>query len=169
MVLDAFRGHFDKVVKEHNAKHKLLSWLLMDGGITPKAQPLDVLVNKIFKGFFRDLFEDWSLNAPLHPVSGHPLAPSRQLLAGWVVQAWEKVPVDLIKRAWEVSGYRPSDQLEGEARSTEIVESDRRELGSMVKKIAGTDAMDAWIDRTNGNDEPFPESDDNVDWDVGTE
>ena len=58
LVLDAFRGHFDKKVKAHNANHPLLKWLMMDGGITPNAQPLDILINKFFKGFFRDLFEE---------------------------------------------------------------------------------------------------------------
>ena len=81
LVLDAFRGHFDKKVKAHNANHPLLKWPMMDGGITPKTHPLDVLINKIFKGFFRDLFEEWSLNALTNPKNGHPLAPSRQLLA----------------------------------------------------------------------------------------
>ena len=46
LVLDAFRGHFDKKVKAHNANHPLLKWLMMDGVITPKAQPLDVLIKK---------------------------------------------------------------------------------------------------------------------------
>ena len=53
----------------------------MDGGITSKAHSLDVLINRVFKGFFRDLFEEWSLNAPTNPKTGHPLAPSCQLLA----------------------------------------------------------------------------------------
>ena len=57
LVLDAFRGNFDKKVKAQNANHPLLKWLMMDGGITPKSQPLDVLINKVFKGFFCDLFE----------------------------------------------------------------------------------------------------------------
>ena len=57
LVLDAFRGHFDKKIKAHNANHPLLKWLMMDGDITPKSQPLDVLINKVFKEFFRDLFE----------------------------------------------------------------------------------------------------------------
>ena len=57
LVLDAFRDNFDKKVKAHNANHQLLKWLTMDGGITPKAQPLDILINKVFKGFFRDLFK----------------------------------------------------------------------------------------------------------------
>ena len=33
LVLDAFRGHFYKKVKAHNANHPLLKWLMMDGGI----------------------------------------------------------------------------------------------------------------------------------------
>ena len=45
MLLDAFRGHFDKKVKAQNENHTLLKWLMMGGGITPKAQPLDVLIN----------------------------------------------------------------------------------------------------------------------------
>ena len=57
LVLDAFWGHFENKVKAHNANHPLLKWLMVDGGITPKSQPLDVLINKVFKGFFRDLFK----------------------------------------------------------------------------------------------------------------
>ena len=34
----------------------LLKWLMVDGSITPKDQPLDVIINKVFKGLFRDLF-----------------------------------------------------------------------------------------------------------------
>ena len=57
LVLDSFWGHFDKKVKAQNANHPLLKWLMVDGGITPKAQPTDVIINKVFKGLFRDLFE----------------------------------------------------------------------------------------------------------------
>ena len=50
-VLDAFRGHFYKKVKAHNANYPFLKWLMMYGGITPKAQPLEILINKVFKGW----------------------------------------------------------------------------------------------------------------------
>ena len=52
LVLDAFREHFDKKVKAVTEPIQELLWLLMDGGITPVAQPLDVLINKVFKGFY---------------------------------------------------------------------------------------------------------------------
>ena len=77
---------------------------MMDGGITPKSQPLKVLINKFFKGFSSDLFEEWSLNSPTNPKTGHPLAPYCQLLAQWIVKAWAKVPKELVRKSWEVCG-----------------------------------------------------------------
>ena len=65
---------------------------MVNGGITPKAQPLGILNKKVFKGFFHDFFKEWPLNAPTNPNTGHPLAPSRQLLAQWIVKAGVKVP-----------------------------------------------------------------------------
>ena len=79
---DAFRGHHDKIVKERNARHPLLQWLMMHGGITPKFQPLDVLVNRVTKGYFRDKFEEWSLNAPTDPKTGYPLSSSEEDRSG---------------------------------------------------------------------------------------
>ena len=78
---DAFSGHYDKNVKSRNKLHPLFVWLMMHGGITSKFQPLDVLVNKVVKGYFRDLFEEWSLNAPINEKTDCPYPPSRQLLA----------------------------------------------------------------------------------------
>ena len=77
---------------------------MMDGGITPKAHPLDVIINIVFKGLFRDLSKEWSLNAPTNPKTGHPLAPSRQLLAQWIVKAWAKVQKEPVRKLWEIYG-----------------------------------------------------------------
>jgi len=160
LVLDAFRGHSDKKVKAVTEPMENLDWHMMDGGITPKAQPLDVMVNKIFKGLFRDMFEEWSLNAPIHPKSGHPLPPSRQLLAQWVVMAWEKVPEELVRKAWVVSGYTSMKDLQEKATSRELVQYSSEQLGSMVENIAGADAMMAWIDEANDTEPEFPEEED---------
>ena len=161
-------------VKEFTKQHELLHWLLMDGGITPKAQPLDVLINKIFKGFFRDLFEEWSLNAPINEKTGHPYAPSCQLLAQWVVQAWDRISEDLVRKAWAVCGYRPVEDLEGEATSDAVVEYSQQELGTIVERIMGDDARMAWIDEANEREPPLPEDSDDErelgwDWTEGWE
>ena len=60
LVLDAFQGNIDKKVKANNANHPLLKWLMMDGGITPKAQPLDVPINKVFKSAPQWMNSQWS-------------------------------------------------------------------------------------------------------------
>ena len=108
-----------------------------------------------------DLFEEWSLNAPINDQTGHPYAPSRQLLAMWVVQAWKKIPEELVKKAWVVSGYTDMVDLEDQAASREIVEYSTEDLGSMVEKYVGDDAMMAWIDECNEHDPDFlfPEED----------
>ena len=133
LVLDAFRGHFDQKVKAVTDPMDLLDWLLLDGGITPKAQPLDVLINKVSKGFFRDLFEEWCLQCPIHPTTGHPYPPTRQLLAQWVVQAWEKVPEYLVKRSWEVCGYKSIESIRTDSTSNAIVEYNDQALGTEVE------------------------------------
>jgi hypothetical protein len=79
LLLDAYKSHYAAEVKAITEPMELLNWLLMDGGITPKAQPLDVLINKVLKGLFRDRYEQWALHAPVNPTTGHPFAPSPEL------------------------------------------------------------------------------------------
>ena len=166
VLCDAFSGHFARVVKDFNSRHELLKWLMMDGGITPKSQPLDVLVNKVVKGLFRDLFEEWSLMAPMNETTGHPYPPSRQLLAQWLVQAWKRVPESLIKKAWDVAGYRSIENLEKEAVSDAIVDYSKQDLGSIVEELGGEDAMMAWIDDANEREDFSDDSDSDSDgWD----
>ena len=144
---------------------------MMDGGITPKAQPLDVIINKVFKGFFRDLFEEWSLNAPTNPKTGHPLAPSRQLLAQWIVKAWAKVPKEPVRKSWEVYGYKSTEDLsnEEETASVAVINYSQEQLGTMIENISGDDARMAWIDEANDRQPVFPKEDNDVSWDVGTD
>ena len=158
-------------MKAHNANHPLLKWLMMDGGITPKAQPLDVLINKIFKGFFRGLFEEWSLNVPTNPKTGHPLDPSRQLFAHWIVKAWAKVPKELVRKSWEVCEYKSTEGLnnEEEMESVAVINYSQEQLGTMIENIAGDDARMVRIDEANERQTIFPKEDNNVSWGVGTD
>ena len=144
---------------------------MMGGGITPKAQPLYVLINKFFKGFFRDLFKECSLNVPTNPNTGHPLAPSRQLFAQWIIKAWAKVPKELVRKSWEVCGYKSTEDLsnEEETASVAVIHYSQEQLGTMIVTISGDDARMAWIDEANDRQPVFPKEDNDVSWDVGTD
>ena len=75
VLVDDFCGHSDMQAEEVTVSMSdVLKWEIMASGITPKAQPLNVLVNKVFKGYFCDLFKKWSLNRP-NKKTGNSLSP----------------------------------------------------------------------------------------------
>ena len=144
---------------------------MMDGGITPKAQPLDVLINKVFKVFFRDLSEEWSLNAPTNPNSGHPLAPYCQLHAQWIVKAWYKVPKELVRKLWEVCRFMSTEDLsnEEETSSVAVINYYQEQLGTMIENIPVDDTIMEWINEANDCQPVFPKEDNDFSWYVGSD
>jgi len=167
ILVDDFRGHSDKRVKERTEPMSdVLNWEIMAGGITPKAQPLDVLINKVFKGYFRDLFEAWSLCAPINEKNGNPLPPSRQLLANWILTAWDKISPALVVKAWEVCGYKTQKQLKADAEDMgAITVWSAESLGAVVERAAGNDALTHFLHDVENLAEPeFPEDGEEEEW-----
>ena len=62
---DEFRGHSSKEWNESNLGNgefkKILRWEMMKGGLTPVRQPLDKVVNKVFKGYLCDIYDMWEI------------------------------------------------------------------------------------------------------------
>lgn len=86
------------------------------------------------------------LTAPVHEETGNPIAPTRQMISNWVVKAWEKVPEELVYKAWLVGGYKYPTSADGYELCTAIVEaktdSERRALiVKMVGSVPGPDAV----------------------------
>ena len=77
----------------------------MAGGITPKSQPIDAFVAKVFKGLLREYYDNYMLNADENEA-GNPIPPSRQLMAICVVEAWNDVPEEIIQKSRKVCGYK---------------------------------------------------------------
>lgn len=69
-------------------------------GLTPKIQPCDGRVNKLFKSNLSDLYDDHMACSVTRTANGYPEPPSRGLLAQWVKKAWNDVDADTIRRIW---------------------------------------------------------------------
>ena len=111
LLWDEFRAHSSAVVKEYCQSLPFFHPEIIPGGLTPVAQPLDKVINKVFKAYFRDLYDLYILTAPIGNTV-NPQAPSRQLLATWVVQAWDMIPEELVRKSWTACGYPAEKDLE---------------------------------------------------------
>ena len=136
---------------------------MIHGGITPNFQPLDVMVNKVVKGHFRDLFEEWSLHSPINPNPSYPYPPLRQLFACWLLAAWIRVSEELVGKSWIIVGYRTSGELGREVNSSALVYYSEADSGSIVEDLTGDAGGMAWMYHDNGKEDPFPDMDNNVD------
>ena len=87
---------------------------------------------------------------------GHPITPSRQLCATWVVNAWEKVRPELIRKAWQLANYKSVDEIERENCGSEIVIFNEDHI---VREIALIDeeAVDHYLAEDNILDDELEE------------
>ena len=89
---------------------------LVPGGLTPKLQPCDGLVNKLFKAHMSRLDDDHMSSPEVgRDKNGYPEAPSRGLLARWVKKSWGGRSADGIRARWKKAGLLPFDGSEDEA------------------------------------------------------
>ena len=107
ILCDNFKSHSAEMVKDFKldpSQREKLKFDIMKGGFIPVGQPLDKIVNKVFKGYLRDLYDIRSLMAFVNPCTGHQCPPSRQPLRTWIVQAWLNITESLCRKAWNACG-----------------------------------------------------------------
>jgi len=68
-------------------------------------QPPDVSWNCPFKTRVRQQYEDWMLHGE-RPLTkgGNPAPPPMSVYLEWIVNAWEKLPRDLIAQSFKTCG-----------------------------------------------------------------
>ena len=83
------------------------------GGLTPLAQPLDVVVNKPFKDSLCYHYHQWLLEQveSAHNPEAAMEAPTRQQLSGWIVAAWNEFPEEILRTSFTSCGI--SNKLDG--------------------------------------------------------
>lgn len=102
LFLDSYRCHMMTSVV-HAIEELGVEVVHIPGGCTSLTQPVDVGFNKPFKNRMRDLWEAWLVTDGI--VDGKATAPTRQLIAGWIDEAFSDIPVQIIQNAWLHGAY----------------------------------------------------------------
>jgi hypothetical protein len=99
IVLDAFKCHMLSSVV--NAIEALgCDVLYIPGGCTYLCQPVDVGINGPFKRELKRQWEEW-----VEDVGSDLEAPSRRIVAEWVINACAEIPSATIRSAWRKKGF----------------------------------------------------------------
>ena len=90
------QGTCNRINKKLAAKLKT-HLAVIPGGLTSQLQPLDVSVNKPFKGFMHEEWAKW-IEAPTHHVTpaGRVKWPSISNVCEWVKNSWQGVKSETI-------------------------------------------------------------------------
>ncbi|CAB1114454.1 unnamed protein product [Ectocarpus sp. CCAP 1310/34] len=126
--------------------------LFVPGGPTPKIQPRDGIVNKLFKSNMSRLHDDHMASTDaVRNDRGHPEPPSRGLLAQWVKKkAWDKMDPESIRSSWRKAGMTLAfDGSEDEAWANKKLNSDAQ--GKPLR--AGGDAAAAGVEEVGPSEE----------------
>ena len=80
-----FKAHSFPPVKDFLRYHNFLDIDIMGGRLTPEGQPLDKAINKVFKGYFRNLYTLYSLTSHLNSKIISPIAHNSKIISTWIV------------------------------------------------------------------------------------
>ena len=99
LVCDQFKAHVTESTKRLATKLKT-HLAVIPGGLTSQLQPLDISVNKPFKGFMR---EEWTncFETPTHHITptGKVKRPSILNVCEWVKNSWQGVKSETIVKS----------------------------------------------------------------------
>ena len=104
LVWDSLKCHISEDMKKQLQRYNTVMSVI-PGGCTKFLQPLDVCINKPFKQYFRELYDEWFGKGEFEYTSGGKIkAPSHLKQITWVVQAWGKVSKEVIINSFDVGG-----------------------------------------------------------------
>ena len=111
LVWDQFRAHTTEATKKKLQQLKTKQ-AVIPGGLTSQLQPLDVCINKPFKGFVREEWGKW-MAAGNHDVTptGRIKRPSITQVCEWVKTSWDAVKEEVVVRSFKKCGI--SNAMDG--------------------------------------------------------
>lgn len=103
LILDTYKAHmtarFVSAVSALNC-----DIIYIPGGLTPILQPLDISVNKPIKDYIRDSYSRWARN--VFDSETCLRRPTRDEIARFLEQAWERLSRDIIISGFNFAGIR---------------------------------------------------------------
>lgn len=125
LILDSARCHLTDIAKE--AVKSSAHMIVVPGGLTKKLQPLDISVNKSFKGKIRHHWERWMIDSARHTYtkSGKQRKATLVEVCEWILDAWNSITPECIKNGFKKALFGEIEQID----SDQDDESDGDQLG----------------------------------------
>ena len=138
---DSFSCHLTPGVKELLNKGKV-DPVIVPGGCTKYIQAPDVSWNKPMKEYLREKYDTW-LAEEDHELTaqGNMRGPSRQQMIEWVLDAWRKLPEDIIKKLFKVCAL--STSLDG-AEDAEIMCIKHGPCQNLLQRLQASQLDSLW-------------------------
>ena len=137
LVCDQFKAHITESRKMCATKLKT-QLAVIPGELTSQLQPLDVSVNKPFKGFMREEWTKW-IEAPTHHVT--PTGRVKWLsicnVCEWVKNSWQRVKSETVVKSFKKCGI--SSALDGSEDDILYEESDALSEKNREDGFTGSD------------------------------
>lgn len=105
VLLDSYRCHMTEQVK--GAMDEVgVDYIHIPGGCTGLCQPVDVGINKPFKGRMVRKWEQFLIeNRHQEDARGKLPSPSREVLSQWIIECLNSLGEQLARNAWNGPGY----------------------------------------------------------------
>ena len=117
--------------------------VILSGGCTSLAQPMDVSINKPFKDKMRELWMEWRRSgSTCRTRMGNLKQPTRQDSINWVSAAWEAVAEDIVAYSFLSCGI--SNSLDGseDCHIRDVIPTDVEEESEGEEGLDGDEEVD---------------------------
>ena len=147
LVVDQYRPHQNSDNIELAKSDCNAEVVLIPGGCTSLAQPMDRCVNKPFKEAIRQSWEEWMRMPRALTKQGNLKQPTRQDVIGWVSKAWRGIRVDLLVKSFLVCGISNSlDDSQDDLVCDKVPAVDASSIDTLADEEDSEDTEDADAD-----------------------
>ncbi|XP_072769637.1 pogo transposable element with KRAB domain [Nerophis lumbriciformis] len=146
LICDSMRAHLTDTVKTQ-MKQTNSELVIIPGGFTKELQPLDIGVNRAFKVKLRAAWEHWMTDGE-HSFTrtGRQRRASYATICQWIVDAWAKVSISSVVRAFTRAGLIAGQLTDSTETDSDDDERDAGMLDAEIAQLLNSDTEDEDFD-----------------------